>query len=43
MRGIQTKLQNSRTIWRRMKEMGWDDQMRDFRAIDKVHVLARDE
>ena len=32
----------SRTCWRRMKRMGWDDQMRDLKTIDQVHVLAGD-
>ena len=33
---------SSRTNWRRMKEMGWDDQMRDLKTIDQVHVLPGD-
>ena len=35
-------LASSRTLWRRMKGMGWDDQMRDIQTIDQVHILTRD-
>ena len=33
---------SSRTNWRRMKRMGWNDQMRGHQTIDQVHVLTRD-
>ena len=34
--------QGSRTYWRRMKKMGWDDQMGDLKTKDQVHLRPGD-